>query len=197
MAENYWSYEKRPFALTELGIGYEKDFLDYFTIGIDYERWIFTNGSKKERKYLNNFAAGYLEFESEHLYANAMYSYVWGTTSAHSVDFNFALMKKINFVKKLRYIEFKPTFTFIAGNPNYTLRNFKSTKKGIKNPVSSGSNSFTILDYETSLAISTRWKQFKLIAEQHFAFPVNGTIEEPVSNFNYFTLQLDFTFSSK
>ena len=197
VAENYWSYEKKPFALTELGIGYEKDFLDYFTIGVDYERWIFANGSKKERKYLSNFVAGYLVFESDHIYANAMYSYVWGTTSASAVNLDLAVIKKINFVGKLRYIEFRPTFTFIAGNPNYTLRNFKSGVKGAKNQISSDKNSFTVLDYETSLAISTSWHKFKLIAEQHFAFPVNGTIEEPVRNFNYFTLQLDFVFGVK
>ena len=196
-AENYWSYEKNPFALTELGVGYEKDFLDYFTIGVDYERWIFTNGSKKERKYLSNFVAGYLVFESDHIYVNAMYSYVWGTTSANAVNIDLALIKKINFVSKLRYIEFRPTFTFIAGNPNYTLRNFKSGIKGSKNPLSSTQNSFTVLDYETSLAISASWHNFKLIAEQHFAFPINGTLEEPVVNFNYFTLQLDFVFGTK
>ena len=94
----------------------------------------------------------------------------------------------------MRYIEFKPTFTFIVGNPNYTLRNFKSTKNGKIKTATPTYNDFNVLDYETSLAISTRWKQFKLVAEQHFAFPVNGTIEEPVNNFNYFTLQLDFTF---
>lgn len=196
-AENYWSYEKKTFALTELGVGYEKDFLDYFTIGVDYERWIFTNGSKKERKYLSNFVAGYFIFESDHIYANAMYSYVWGTTSASAVNLDLALIKKINFVSKLKYIEFRPTFTFIAGNPNYTLRNFKSGSLGSKNPLSSTQNSFTVLDYETSLSISTSWRKFKLIAEQHFAFPINGTIEEPVRNFNYLTLQLDFIFGLK
>lgn len=199
-AENYWSQEKKPFALTELGIGYEKEFLDYFTIGADYERWIFTNGTKKERKYLTNFGAAYLNFESEHIYANAMYSYVWGTAHASAINLDFAYIKKFNFVKKLRCIEFKPTFTFIAGNPNYTLGNVKSAKAGqsISNTTSiAKDNSFTALDYETSLAITTRWKKFKLIAEQHFAFPVNGTSDIPAYNFNYFTLQLDYIFGLK
>ena len=29
-AENYWNQEIKPLALTELGVGYEKEFLDYF-----------------------------------------------------------------------------------------------------------------------------------------------------------------------
>ncbi len=197
VAENYWSYEIKPLALTELGVGYENDFLDYFTIGVDYEKWKFANGSKKERNYLRNFVAGYLVFESDHIYANAMYSYAWGRARASAVNLDLAFIKKINFVSKLKYIEFKPTFTFIAGNPNYTLRNFKSGIKGSKSQVSSDQNYFTVLDYETSLAISTSWHKFKLIAEQHFAFPINGTLDEPIRNFSYFTLQLDFIFGVK
>ena len=195
-AQNYWAYEKKPFALTEIGIGYEKEFLDYFTASVDYERWIFTNGPKKEKNALSNFAAASLNFESEHIYANAMYSYVWGTTYANAINVDLAYIKRFNFIKKIRAIELRPTTTFIAGNPNYSLNYFKNTKKALTTPSAATieENNFLILDYEISLAVSVEWKKFKFVSEQHFAFPINVTVTDPVANFNYFTFQIDYRF---
>lgn len=198
-AQNYWAYEKNPMALTELGIGFEKEFLDYFTASLDYERWIFANGPKKERNALSNFAAVSLNFESDHIYANAMYSYVWGTTKASAINLDLAYIKRFNFIKKLRAIELRPTTTFIAGNPNYSLSYFKLTKKkqSTQQTAITNENNFVTLDYEVSLAAIVEWKKFKGIAEQHFSFPVNGSKQDPVFNFNYFTFQIDYTFGVK
>ena len=51
-AQNYWAYEKNPMALTELGIGFEKEFLDYFTASlIMSDGYLLMVQKKREMRY--------------------------------------------------------------------------------------------------------------------------------------------------
>lgn len=190
---NYWSGMQNKYALTELGVYYEKSFLEnlYFTGG--YWRLFYHNGDNEERKMFTNF---FLLDESWYTpigQLNASYYFIKGNQTAHRLDIN--LSKALDFYNFLGADKFtiEPTLTFTFATIDYI--SFLSSYAEETNEEASG---FTIGNYEFTLPVTyKRLGKYELNASWHQAWPVAIPGEEKPNPVSYFTFEIIRSLLSK
>jgi hypothetical protein len=181
----YWSGMPTKWAKTDLGIEYEKQVTKRLGLTLGYERWFFTNGTKEDRKQLNNFTELYLSYDLDIINIGSGFYYMFGTKKSYLIDLEissyFEARRKLGADK----IIFEPVFRMMWGNQFITLGSINSVSY-------SNNNFFGILDYEAGAQLTYKIKNFEFKPVYNFAYPVNGTAEQSVRPFSYFTFTINY-----
>src|SRR5258706_4945494 len=181
---NYWSGMPNRYALTDLGIYYEKSLPDHFYLSTGYWRLFFNDEDPEERKLLNNvfmFEGGWLNTIGS---IGASYYFIRGTEQAHCLDLN--LSKSIDFYALLGAdrLSLEPAFTFMVSTANYLLLLDDLPETELENQ-----GAFKIANYEFTLPVIYRkLGKFEITGSWHYAMPVNAIVGENLKSFSYLTL---------
>jgi len=190
---NFWSGMPNRYALTDLGIYYEKSLSDHFYLSTGYWRLFFNDEDPEERKLLNNvfmFEGGWLNTIGS---IAASYYFMGGTEQAHCLDLN--LSKSIDFYALLGAdrLSLEPAFTFMFSTANYLLFLDDLPETELENQ-----GAFKIANYEFTLPVIYRkLGKFEINGSWHYAMPVNAIVGENLKSFSYLTLEFTRILTNK
>ena len=185
-----WSAETRPYARTTVGLGWDFDLSDAWSIGVGYGRWILHNGTAEEKSSLvNNFNLNFGYSAGTWLFSVAP-SLTTGTSQAISTNISVTKIFIIsNIFGSNDKILFLPNIdATIATDTRFSVNKLLNGKKN-----TTSKTVFRPAAYELSLPI--KYKQtgkWSVGATFHYAIPVNATRDEgKLENVAYFSLDFD------
>jgi hypothetical protein len=187
---NYWSGLPNPYALTDVGIYFDKNvypkgrrsFDPVFNFSAGYWRLFFHNGSSEERKLYTNLLALDLNHFGQLASLGAAFYYVSGSEKAYQVDLRIFKPIEIYRVLGADKLTFEPTFTTMISTISY-IPFFDETTV-----VLGEVNVFKVANYELTLPwLYRKFKKYEVGISWHYNWPVNVTPDEDLRPFSYFT----------
>ncbi len=185
-----WSAEPKPFARTTVGLGWDFDLSDAWSIGVGYERWILHDGTAEEMNALvNNFSLDFGFAPGSWLFSVSP-SLITGTSQA--INGNISVSKIFTFPNVFSQkdkILFLPNIEVVLA----TDTRFSFQKKFNGKKTTTSKTVFRPAAYELTLPI--KYKQtgkWSVGAAFHYAIPVNQTKDEgKLENVAYFSLDFN------
>ena len=138
---NFWSAEATQPSLHNLGMGWDFDLSNTWSLSLNYARWFLGNGDATDASALNNYASVDLSFAPGTWSFSASPSFNFGSTAALALNFSatkFFIFKKI-FGDNDRFLVM-PTFsTTVASDNRFSASKaaLKRLKKGLLDKLSS------------------------------------------------------------
>ena len=180
--EYYWSKMKKPWAETDFGIEYDKQFTDNAYASIAYERWISSNGGKKNKGSLQNDIEMKFNYDLNILSVEPAVYYMFGSLHVFESDLKInGNYKLFHFLKTGRL--FVQPELLISGATSSILRiSYASLPAGNFND-----GSFRIVDYDLNLPFKFNYKNFEFRLAANYIYPVSILPGEKLKPYIYYT----------
>lgn len=183
---NYWNAMDIAYALTDVGIYYEKPILKNLYLTAGYWRLFYTNGDAEERNLFTDFFMIDQSWFTSIGQLNWSYYFIHGNETAHRLDINFSRSLDVYRFLKADKISIEPTITATFATLNYLI--FLSS---IEEVSIEDEGAFAIGNYEFSLPVAyKRIGKFEINAAWHYAMPVAFEAAEQVPPISYFTFEI-------
>jgi hypothetical protein len=191
---SFWSAEATQPSLHNLGVGWDFELSDSWSLSLNYARWLLGNGDATDASALNNYASFDLSFAPGTWSFSASPSVNFGSTAALALNFSatkFFIFKKI-FSDDDRIIILPTISTTVASDNRFSASksNLKKLKKGLKG------QTFNPTVYEISIPVKYKMNDhFSFGATFHYVVPLNlTTAEKGLTGLNYFSLNTGYKF---
>jgi hypothetical protein len=191
---NFWSAETNQPSLHNLGLGWDFELSDSWSMSLSYARWILGNGDATDASALNNYASWDISFSPGTWSFTALPSVTFGTSAALAL--NFSATKVLIFSKIFSAndrILLMPTIsTTVASDNRFSASkaNLKKLKKGLTG------QSFNPTVYEIALPVKYKLNDnWSFGATFHYVVPLNLTAaEKGLTGISYFSLNSGYKF---
>jgi hypothetical protein len=191
---NFWSAETSQPSLHNLGLGWDFELSDTWSMSLNYARWILGNGDATDARALNNYASFDLSYSPGTWSFTALPSINFGNSAALSLNFSatkFFIFSNI-FSDKDRFL-ILPTFsTTIASDNRFSASKaaLKKLKKGLSG------QTFKPTVYEISIPVKYKLNDnLSFGATFHYVMPLNLTAAESnLTGISYFSLSSSYKF---
>lgn len=196
----YWSGMDNKLAKLDLGIGYEKEIVKNLYASFNYERWLWNENNVEEQNPLKNYLAADMTYDFGYWNVSGTYEYMWGDQHLSQLTFQIAGdIPLYSNEAETSELKFQPGFTYIMANQSslsvISAPNYLSNKKGKKTATTLINDPFQVQDYELSAPLYLKWNNTEITGAYRYAFPLNGSPDEHLKPFGYFTL--DFVYNIK
>jgi hypothetical protein len=191
---NFWSAEATQPSLHNLGVGWDIEFSDSWSMSLNYARWFLGNGDAADASALNNYASVDVSFAPGTWSFSASPSINFGSSAALALNFSatkFFIFKKI-FSDNDKFL-IMPTFsTTIASDNRFSASKaaLKRLKKGLTG------QTFNPTVYEILIPVKYKLNDYLSFgATFHYVVPLNLTVaERGLKGTTYFSLNMGYKF---
>jgi hypothetical protein len=182
-----WSSMPNPYAKTDIGVGYERQFTDRFYASVGYERWFFNNGDDYVKKALVNYTEAEMNFDFDWITFESSFYYMNGLENIFQADIN--VIKEIFLFSFSRSgnVSMQPQFLTTFANQAF-LPIYSNYPTGFINE-----KKFKPLDFELSIPFSVKVRNLEIAPNFHYNIPVKIGNEQ-ISSFFYFSCRLSYNF---
>lgn len=191
---NFWSAEATQPSLHNLGVGWDFDLSDSWSLSLNYARWFLGNGDVADVSALNNYASVDVSFAPSTWSFSASPSVNFGSSAALALNFSvtkFFIFRKI-FSDNDRFLIMPTITTTVASDNRFSASKaaLKRLKKGLT------AQSFNATIYEITLPVKYRLNDnLSFGATFHYAVPLNlSAAEKGLTGTTYFSLKMDYKF---
>jgi hypothetical protein len=191
---NFWSAEKSQPSLHNLGLGWDFELSDTWSMSLNYARWLLGNGDATDASALNNYASWDISYSPRTWSFTALPTVNFGSTVALSLNFSaskFFIFSKI-FNSKDRIILLPTISTTIASDNRFSANKtaLKKLKKGLSG------QSFKSTVYEISIPVKYKLNDYlNFGATFHYVVPLNLTAaEKNLTGISYFSFSSSYKF---
>ena len=191
---SFWSADSSQPALHNLGLGWDFDLSDTWSLSLNYARWILGNGDAIAKSALNNNASIDISYAPGTWSFTALPSVTFGSSTAFSFSFSaskFFIFSGL-FTEKDRLLII-PTFSTTLATENRFSASRVNLKK-LKNSLKL--QTFQATAYELTLPIKYKVnKNLSFGATFHYAVPLNLALSErTITALSYFSLSSGYKF---
>ncbi|HWY12244.1 MAG TPA: hypothetical protein VN026_13010 [Bacteroidia bacterium] len=182
-----WSAMPKPYAKTDIGLGYERQFTDRFYGSLGYERWFFNTNNSYVKKALANYIEANVNYDLGWINIEPSFYYMFGNVNVYQTDIN--LYSEINLFSFLKSgnVSLKPQWLTTLASQAF-LPIYTDYPAGYVNE-----NKFKLVDFEFSLPVSIKIKNLEFEPNFHYNIPVKINNEQ-ISSFFYFSIHLGYNF---
>jgi hypothetical protein len=188
-----WSKETNPYSRTTLGLGYEFDISEDWSLGMKYDHWTLHNGTTKEKNALTNNVSLDLSYAPSTWIFSAMPSISAGTIKAFGMDLlAYKIFTFGNVISQNDKIMIMPNLDItIATDNRFSASRLKrallSTKKISQQQTK-------VRSYQIAIPVKYRkTAEWSVGATLYYAIPVNLTLaEKNMKNIAYFALDFSY-----
>jgi hypothetical protein len=191
---NFWSAEANQPSLHNLGVGWDFELSDSWSLSLNYARWILGNGDATDASALNNYASVDVSFAPGTWSFSASPSINFGNSAALALNFSatkFFIFRKI-FSDNDRFLIMPTLSTTVASDNRFSASKaaLKRLKKGLTG------QTFVARVYEISLPIKYRLNDnLSFGATFHYVVPLNLTAaEKGLTGTTYFSFNIGYKF---
>jgi hypothetical protein len=191
---NFWSAASSQPSLHNLGLGWDFDLSDTWTISLSYARWILANGDATDQSALNNNASIDFSYAPGTWSFTAMPSFNFGSSIAPSMYFSatkFFIFSNL-FSEKDKLLIMPTLSTTLATSNRFSANttNLKKLNKNLKGLT------FQPTVYELSIPVKYKVNQSLSFGfTYHYAVPLNLTsAEKNLTGLSYFSLNSSYKF---
>jgi hypothetical protein len=191
---NFWSAETSQPSLHNLGLGWDFELSDLWSMSLNYARWFLGNGDATDASALNNYASLDISYAPGTWSFTALPSVNFGSSAALALNFSgtkLFVFSKI-FSNHDRILVLPTISTTIASDNRFSASktNLKKLKKGLTG------QSFNPTVYEISIPIKYKLNDnLSFGATFHYVVPLNLTAaEKNLTGISYFSLNSSYKF---
>jgi non-ribosomal peptide synthetase-like protein len=185
-ANHYWSAMDNVLSKTDLGIGYEKQVSENFYFSFGYENWTFYNNDKFYQNALRNYLEAQMTYTIRGYNLEPTFSYMFGTQNVSQLDLAINKSIFISQISKTGELNIVPAATCIFASQNFlALYSYSNI------PYSNNKN-IKLVDYQLSLPLNIKERNFDLETAVHYNIPI-ALPKENIDPYFYFTIKLSYT----
>jgi hypothetical protein len=191
---NFWSAETSQPSLHNLGLGWDIELSDTWSLSLNYARWFLGNGDAADANALNNYASIDVSYAPGTWSFSVLPSANFGSSAALSMNFSatkFFIFSKI-FTDKDRILILPTISTTVASDNRFSAS--KAALKKLKKGLTGQSIKPTVFE----ITIPVKYKlndNWSIGATFHYVTPLNLTnAEKNLTGISYFSLSSSYKF---
>jgi hypothetical protein len=179
----------------DVGISYQTDISDAFSLDFSYTHFWFSDSSNQSRASLNNNIEGILTLNSKHLNSSITIDMDFGNSTKEINTLLYGGLPLILSEHVLKgSITFEPGLTLIYGEQNSSLVQRRRLKRGVILKVNKTKSTFGIMDYELGFPLTLETNHLILKPVFYLIIPVNVLDLSTKNNFGDFSLEITVPF---